>query len=315
MLDQLVRRLILGLAITAMVAAFASPAARAEDLGAVSSLETFRAAVRGQTLDAARWIDRLFAEEEFEEERVDASLRLRFDVDLDEDGGSFGTRPRLRMHLPGTTRRLLLELQGARESELGEGGFDFTDIFDDSAEDDPLELRLRLADPDGRTRIAPEIGVGYDDGDPTGFAGLRLRHAWQPDSTWAFYASERVRARTDTGLQSITVLRADRPLWGDSLLRADLRLDWSADEPGFRYTPGLRLFHPLSDVSGVAFEAQVELETEPEHTATRFLTGARYRTRVLTDWTSVEIAPRITFDESDDYDPRLGVLIRLDLEF
>jgi hypothetical protein len=293
----------------------APPGAGAAEAGGIGSIEGFRAAVHEQTLDAARWIDSLFADEEYEAERTDASLRLRFDANLDEDGGSFSVRPRLRLHLPAANRRLMLELEGARETAVGEGGFDLGDLFDDSAEDDPLELRLRIDEDRGATRITPELGVGFDAGSPNAFAGLRVRRTWEPSDTWAFYASERLRAHTDIGLESITILRADRPFWGDSLLRADFRLDWLGDEPGFRYTPGLRLFRPLTDTSAVAFEVQAEFETEPTHEATRYVGGVRYRAQVLTDWTTVEIAPRITFDGDDDYAPGFGALLRLDVEF
>lgn len=280
------------------------------------SLEDFHAAVGDSVREAAHILDDFFSDEEYEQERNDTSLRIRFDLDLDEnDDTAFRLRPKLRLRLPGSERTFLLEAQGASEAIDEEGGIQRTDLFKGAVEDDPFEVSLKLFESRGRTLLTPEIGVGIEDEDPKAFAGFRVRYQWRFGDDWSLLASERVRAHTNRGMESLSLLRADTFILDDVLWRNDLQMRWRADEDGLRYGPGTAFYVPLDKKTAVGLEGSFFMTTEPSNEVDQVAATLRFRRKVLTDWSTIELAPGVNFDNDRDYDPSLSLLVRLELEF
>jgi len=292
------------------------PPVLAEEDSAATALEQFHGQVQESVRDAARLLDRFFADAEYETEQNTSSLRLRFDTDLeDREKLSFRFSPRLRLQLPGTERTVLFELQAESETVYEDNSFDRTGFFERDDDDDGFELRLRYFTSKGETLIVPEVGLGFDDGSPQVFVGGRIRQFWDSNDDWTLLASEQVRMNSDRGLESITRLQADILLGEDNLFRTHFNVNWREDEPGLSYGPGIGLFKPLDERSAVGFEWSALFETKPSHELEEIIGAIRYRRRVVTDWSIIEIAPRIMFAEEDNYSASYGILLRLDLEF
>jgi hypothetical protein len=289
-----------------------------EDLGGdqYPSLESLHDVVQDSVREAARLLDSFFSDEEFEEERNDTSLRLRFDTQLDQDDDTaFRLSPRLRLRLPGAERTLLLQVQGASEAVDEEGGIERRGLFEGAVEDDPLELSLRLFESRGRLLITPDVGVGIEDEEAKAFAGGRVRYQWRFGDDWSLLASERLRAHTNRGLESISLLRADTFVWEDVLWRNDAQMRWREDEEGLRYGPASAFYIPLDQRSALALEGSLLLVTEPTHEVDQVAAKLRYRRKVFTDWSIIEVAPGVNFDNEDDYSPSGTLVLRLELEF
>jgi hypothetical protein len=280
------------------------------------TLDNFHEAVQDSVREAAHILDDFFSNKEYEQERNDTSLRLRFDLDLNEnDDTAFRFRPKLRLRLPGTERTFLFEAQGASEAIDEEGGIQRTDLFKGAVEDDPFEISLKLFQSRGRTLLTPEIGVGIEDEEPKAFAGVRIRYQWRFGDDWSMLASERVRAHTNRGVESISLLRADTFILDDVLWRNDFQLRWRADEDGLRYGPGTALYVPLDKKTAVGLETSFYMTTEPSNEVDQIAATFRFRRKVLTDWSTIELAPGINFDNDRDYDPSASLLVRLELQF
>jgi hypothetical protein len=286
------------------------------DVPPATALEQLHDNVQLQVRETARLIDSFFSDAEYDAEQNDSSLRLRFDADFEEpDDFAFRFAPRLRLRLPGTGKRLLFEAEGSGETRYDGSETESGGLFSGLRDDDDFELRLRYIKSFDDTQIAPEIGVGFNGGNPRAFAGDRVRRYWDPGGEWTLRLAERVRFYTDDGLESVTSLDADRLVFGDNLFRAGLVLEWQQDEPGVTYGPRLGLYRPLDERSAIGIEGKLDVVTRPEHEVDEAVAELRYRRRVLTDWSVVEVAPRVMFKEDDDYRPSFGILLRLELDF
>lgn len=305
-----------------LAAAPAPPAAAAgDDAPAVDQqVEGLRAAVHETTREFAEAIDDFFGDPEYEEERNETSLTLKLGAEyLSKNGWNVTAQPRLRLRLPKTQRAVLVEIAGERStSDSTLSTFSEDELGDFSEENlTGFELRLRIFGDLGDVRLTPEIGTGFDDFIPTPFIGVRASRDWRLSEQWLLYGSQRVRLRSDRGFETNTVLRASRPvnLVKDDLLRVSFDFDWRADEPGVSYGPGLSLFAPVGDESALALETGVRLETDPEHQVDAAFGTIRYRRKVLYDWWTMEIAPRVEFREEHDYEASYGGRVRLELDF
>ena len=286
------------------------------DAPPATALEQLHDSVQLQVRETARLIDSFFSDAEYDAEQNDSSLRLRFDADFENPNDfAFRVAPRLRLRLPGTSKRLLFEAEGTGEARYDGSDTESGGLFSGLRDDDDFELRLRYIKSFDDTQIAPEIGMGFSDGHPRAFAGGRVRRYWEPDGDWTLRLAERVRFYTDDGLESVTSLDADQLVFGNNLFRAGLVLEWQEEEPGVTYGPRLGLYHPLDERSALGLEGKVDIETRPAHEVDEAAATVRYRRRVLTDWSVVEVAPRIMFKEKDDHRASFGILLRLELDF
>jgi hypothetical protein len=292
------------------------PTAETIDVSPPTSLEQLHESVKLQLREAARMIDGFFSDAEYDAVQNDSGLRLRFDTGF-EAPNDFALRfaPRLRLRLPGTGKRLLFEAEGGGETSHDGDNTNDGDLFTDLRDDDDFELRLRyIRELDG-ILLAPEIGVGFRKWTPRAFAGGRVRRYWRSDGDWRLHLSERLRVYTDVGVESVTKLEADRLVFGDSLFRAGLELEWQQEQLGVTYGPRVALYRPLDDRSAIGLEGAVDVGTRPEHEVDEAAATLRYRRRMLTDWSIVEVAPRVMFKEKDDYRASFGILLRLELDF
>lgn len=284
-----------------------------------SFFDLFHARVAGSVSATAGALDDLFADEEFEVERNDSSLRLRFDSDYDsEDGFSFAARPVLRLRMPGTRRTLLLEARALADP----GDPPLRDrpseqlALAEQEDDFGFEVDLRLLEDYGRFSVSPEVGLQVDGYEPHPYGGGRLRVRWEEVGPWTFQTSERLRAYSDRGLESFTRAQADRLVFTDTLLRVDADLLWRADDASrLQYGSGANLFFVIDEDSAVALGGKAVFDTEVDETLSSVTGALRYRQRVWTDWTTVELSPRIIARQADDMEPSFGALVRLEVEF
>ncbi|MEO1293770.1 MAG: hypothetical protein AAFV62_13265, partial [Pseudomonadota bacterium] len=285
-------------------------------------LDRFHITVRSSVQNAARILDQFFADEKFEQERNDTSFRLQLDnVFSEDDLFDARVRPRLRLRLPATQKMLLFELEAATRSDSGLSEDGATtpgrpDPLLRAEDDDAFSATVRLFRAENGLFISPEVGVGVEDQEPKAFIGALARHMVEaPEMDWAFSASQRLRLHSNRGLETITLLRADHRVLGEDVLRFAFEVDWRADEDGVEYGPGIGLFRVLDDDSAIVADVGFAFETEPVHQLDQIVTLLRYRRRFLTDWAKIELAPRLTFESDDDFDPEPSFRLRLELEF
>jgi hypothetical protein len=280
-----------------------------------SALDQFHGDVGRSVRELARHIDGFFSDAEFDSEQNTTSLRLRFEGDFEQpEEFGFDISPRLRLQLPGTAKSLLLEIEGESRSVDGDERLGSDGLLGDEDADD-FELRLRYLRSFGDILLSPELGVGSDGGSPQVFGGGRIRNVWGLGGDWRLQLSERLRYYSDRGLDSVTNLQADTIVFGDDLFRTSFDVRWRDDKPGLDYGPGLRLFRRLGERTVIGLQGDARFKTEPSHVLDEVVGAIRYRRRVITEWSIIEVAPRIMFKHEDNYSPSFGAAVRLDLEF
>ena len=281
-----------------------------------SSLENFRAQVSTSVREAAQAIDNFFVDEEFEAEENDSSLRLRFGGDYDEkDGFSGNFSPSLRLRLPGVQQMLLFEAEGLTDASDDPEDERPAEQFALGDTDEDFEFRLRLLESIGAVRVSPEAGLRFDGVTPQPFGGVRLRRSWDLGEDWTLLATERMRLYSDRGFESLTRLQADRLIFEDTLFRIDMEALWRVDDEVVSYGPGVRLFHVLGDDSAISLGARLVFNSGTAGQLDQISSALRYRRRFLTDWTTIELAPRVVADEEDDFSLSYGGAVRFEVEF
>ena len=81
------------------------------------------------------------------------------------------------------------------------------------------------------------------------------------------------------------------------------------------YSTSLRLFQALGESELLTYEWSNSFETQPVDRLKQVRLRLRWSQRFVRDWILLEIAPQVTYREDDDYEPALGLLVRLELGF
>lgn len=263
------------------------------------------------------WLDRLFADENYEAEINKSWARLRLDSFSElYDGTEFDGTARVHLKIPSLNKRLRFEILSPGETDDLEGG----DAAQSGADDPSSTGENTSAAVSYIFRALKErsiifrLGMDFDGYAPNPFAGARYRETIPITDHWNFRFVERLRFYSLDGLESRTSLDFERIFEKDTLFRASLDGTWLQEQPDYFYNVGFALFRPIDDKSAVEYQWINGFKTDP-HRLDRITLRIRHRQKVWRDWLAFEVAPQLTFPADREYDPVPGILLRLEATF
>lgn len=274
--------------------------------------DTIHAALSSSFSASVHWVDSFFRERETVVEEENSTLRLRFSGFLETGKGvDFQVKAKGRLVLPNFENKLHLFASSILEGD--EQGIDY---FDPGNEEDRernfyLSGRYFLKAVERRS-LSLSAGLKFHSSTPALFAGPRYRYTkeW---STWNFRFIEEFLYFTDIGWESKTSLDFEIPLSKSFIYRIELGGEWNENERGYRYLMDYDLYHTLSENKAIKYRVRYVYNTRPENHLEYALAGVRYRQQFWRKWLFFEIAPQVAFRLEDDYDPKPGITLSLEV--
>jgi len=291
------------------------PEPEPEELGLIDGVHR---KVTTQARSTGAWVDSFLSDERSLAEDNRTWVRLRLDAFSEErEGVDFSTRLSARLVLPRSEDRFQVVFSGDGQEDLED-----EDLLDEDAlplldEEEEATATLGLQYVLNQTRrnnIRTEVGLRFDGITPVPYVGARWRYMASL-LTWTLRATERLRWYTDVGWESKSTLDLERALSDRFFLRSSGRVNWFEEEDGLFYSTSLRLYQTLGESQLLTYEWSNSFETEPEDRLKQVRARVRWSQRFLREWILLELAPQVTWREDDDYEPALGMLVRLELGF
>jgi len=259
----------------------------------------------------ARGVDRFFADERAFEEANETSVQVRLELISEDDSVSFDSSVRAKVQLPGSERRLRLIL----ESDPRELDPDAPQDDPGDAIDEPSDYIIgvegeRLV---GDWQIRPSVGVKVD-WPPDPYARLRAIRYF-PVGEWVGRVSGTASWFSSDGVDLDGRLDFDRKLDENKLFRSATALGWEADDSQADASQVFSVFQQTAKRTRLAYDVGLKADNDPDWEATQYFGQIRYRRLFYKTWAFVELIPRVSWKEEDDFDEELSFLVRLELNF
>lgn len=260
----------------------------------------------------AKGIDRFFADERAFEEDNETSVQLRLDFISDEDRmASFDSGVRARVRLPGSERRLRLVFESdPREVDPDAPQENPADAIDDAKDYIiGLEGERLLAD----WQLRPSVGVKAK-WPPDPYARLRAIRYF-PLGNWIGRVSGTASWFSSDGIGLNGTVDFDRKLSATTLFRSATTLGWDADDSYSDVSQVFSVYQHLALQARLAYDAGLSADNDPGWDATEYFVQLRYRRLFYKTWAYLEVRPRISWPEDNDFHEDLSLLVRLELNF
>lgn len=280
-------------------------------------LDTGHTGTSEQVQRLGAWVDRFFADENYEAEVNKSWLRIRLDSFSElYEGTDVDARARLHLKLPALNKRIRFEILSPGEPDDLEGtGSDSADSPPPGRGEDKSSAAVSYIFRAVEERsIIARLGLDFDGYDPNPYAGIRYRELVPLNEDWNFRFVQRIRFYTLDGLESRTSLDFERILEEDMLFRASLNGTWLQENPDYFYSLGFALFRPLDEKSAVEYQLINGFKTDP-HRLDRITVRIRHRQKIWRDWLTFEVAPQVSFPDEYEFEPVPGILFRLEATF
>ncbi len=267
---------------------------------------------------SARKIDSFFRDPTYLAEENTTSLRLLMGV-FQEEGQSpeFQFNPLLRLVLPYTEKRLLLEVISTADENLEfldqRLPFNVRQYSQSNKEPTTATLQYFLKAKE-KLNLSMTAGARWEDGAPVFHAGPRYRTAYARDF-WGIQLVEWVRWDTDAGLEARSEFDVDVNMRKDMLFRTRLAGTWHDDEDDFPHSVSFQLFHQIRADRAMAYEINNFMTTVPNHRLEEIRFRIKYRQQIWREWFFYEVAPQLSFPRDQDFDLTPGILFQIELYF
>ena len=263
------------------------------------------------------WLDKFFADENYEAEVNKSWLRIRTDSFSElYEGTDVEAKARLHLKLPALNKRLRFEILSPGEpDDLGGTDSSETGSPPPGAPEEKTSAAVSYIFRAVKERsIIARLGLDFDDYTPNPYIGGRYRELLPINDKWNFRFTERIRFYSLDGLESRTSLDFERLLEEDMLFRTSLNGTWLQEYPDYFYSLGFSLFRPLDDKSAVEYQLINGFTTHP-HRLDRITVRIRHRQKIWRDWLVFEAAPQVSFPDEREFKPVPGILFRLEATF
>ena len=264
-------------------------------------------------MEAAEWLDSFFDDGRsvFEENKTRATVSLATGYSRKDDF-EFNPRFRLRLKLPRLSSRALLIIQGSDDED-----FDIendptstpSEHEDAKYEDFTVGLRHFLLEND-KYNLSADYGMSWD----YFYGGFRFR-TLQEYSNWQGRFTDRLRYYTDDGWENKASYDLETQINKNWMFRTTSTMVLAEDEIGIPHGQYFKLYQVLSEHQVISYETGIFLDTEPDYQMTDLQLTVRFRERFYRDWLVLEIVPRITFPEKNDYEINPGIIVKLEATF
>jgi len=314
---QKIRSLAAILLAAAIGHAFAAdaPADEAETPLVTSPYTTVDAAherVSGAVEGMAKNVDRFFADERSFQESNETALQIRFDTTARESGEfEFTSRVRAKWVFPHMQKKLRLVL----ESDPREAGTD-------SPEDDPLAavdsasdytLGLERLFETSDWEVRPSVGLRFDTPlDP--YARLRAIRYFDL-GPWLSRVSGTASWFNSDGVSLSANVDFDRPLDENLLFRSATGSLWEHDPDTVSLSQMFTVYQQLASSAKLAYDLGATFDNDPDWQSTDYFVRLRYRRLIYKSWAYLEVQPKVSWPEDNDYREDLSLLVRLEVNF
>jgi hypothetical protein len=274
-------------------------------------VDTAHEKVSGAVEFMARGVDRFFADERDFEEANETYVQVRMDI-INEDGStSFDSSLRAKVQLPGSERRLRLVL----ESDPLELDPDAPQDNPGDAVDEPSDYIIgvegeRLV---GDWQILPSVGVKVD-WPPDPYARLRAIRYF-PAGDWVGRVSGTAAWFSSDGVDLDGRVDFDRKLGENNLFRSATAVGWEAEDSYSDASQVFSLYQKTASRTRLAYDIGLKADKDPDWETTEYFGQLRYRRQFYKTWAFVELIPRISWADDNDFDEELSLLVRLELNF
>lgn len=296
--------------------------AEMHDESALTALERVRRRLSITACASSAWLDGLFGDEmmyeSYQQTHGTVSAGALWD---DYEGFDPRLRFRIRLQLPQWDERI-----SAFAGRVGEDDYisDTEDNFDalptrqfGTVEDDSVLLGLGYADPKRTGNdFDASVGVRLDFPlDPY----VRARYEFIRDFAehYVFSARETIFWQNSEGWGSTTRFHFDRALSDRFLLRWENLGKFTEETTGLEWYSQVTLFQSVGERMGLAWQAQIEGQTDNEvqitRTSVRLIMRRQFRNP---DWLFLELRggvgwPRERLDEEREASPEIGIALEM----
>lgn len=260
--------------------------------------------------NAARWIDSFFDDDTYIAEDATTTLRLSQAIFLERgESQQYKTRVNVKIDVPRFKNKLNLFAGGEADDERT------SDAPINSIQDttnDPFAGFQYFAKSTNKVNLSLTAGVKFDSAEL--FVGPRLRRTFAL-GTWNLRFIQRVRWFTDSGWEVPTRFDLET-LFGDHLFfRNTVEGRWREKDDGYRYEIRPTLFQRLANRKAIEYQWSTVFKTRPNHRLEQSIASIRFRRQIWRKWLFYEIDPQVAFRNDDDFDPKAGVTLALEVVF
>lgn len=258
----------------------------------------------------AEWVDNFFGNATTEEEAPYSTLRLRYEMEWDEEEGlENDIKLRGKVHLPQLNKRLSLLFS---DDDDQTGSDDLLIDKQDSPDNVALQYTARERDYD---RVDFKVGL-RSSGKPKASVRYRYQRPFLEDYIGRF--SQEVRYRGGDGLDARTRLDIDYIIDDNRVVRWFNKADWEETESGMEWSSGVSLTRRISQQKAITYYVSGQGETQYGHVHS-YGVGMRYRQNLFRPWFFAEVQPSYSWREDHEIDRDrqgvAGLLVRFEMVF
>jgi hypothetical protein len=276
--------------------------------GSENAIDRHKEAVDTQIQRASGWVDKFFADPNYEAETATSLIRIRPELYYRKEQGAKG---RLKVGLKFSLPNL------GRKTSLVIGSDDTIDSFGDNTDDSEGEpiIGLQFFGRSSR-RWNTSMSVGVKFNEFAGYIGPRVRYLAPWGKSKSIRFTQAVRYQTNGYWNTISRLDFNFVLGDRYYFRQTFDGRWRgerSDDEGFRTRVSSILTHRLQSTAGLQYDFSTIFHTRPDNHVDRYVLSVRYRKRTSRDWLYYEIVPLIAFNHDYDYKFNPGIRLRVEV--
>lgn len=264
----------------------------------------------GYVSNAAGKVDGFYDDERYADEVNTTRVKLRVDYFLEKgEDPEVKLRFNLNLALPRINKRLKLLVSGKSdedetdETEAGLG---------EEGEDDNVDVALAYTPVETvEHNLSLRAGLRFKNITPAFWVGPRWR-AYSQGEIWGTRLTNSFRWFTDTGFRIDTTLDFERPIIENFFYRQSLKGKWDQDKERYDYDVIFAVFQKLARRRSLKYEYINKFRSTNDHQLDNIIFKVTYRQNIWRRWLFFEVAPQVSFPESENWDFTPGILFRIE---
>ncbi|UCF01581.1 MAG: hypothetical protein JSV14_14630 [Deltaproteobacteria bacterium] len=273
-------------------------------------VDRIHGALSGYVSAAADKVDGFYDDERFADEVNTTRIKLRVDYFLEKgEDPKLKFRFNLNLALPRINKRLKLLVSGKPdEEETDETGAG----LGEEGEEDNVEVALAYAPVETTEHnLSLRAGLRFKNITPAFWVGPRWR-AYSQGEIWGTRLTNSFRWYTDTGFRIDTTLDFERPITENFFYRQSAKGTWDEDKDRYDYDVIFAVFQRLARKRSLKYEYRSKFRSTNDHQLDNIIFSVTYRQNIWRRWLFFEIAPQVSFPESEGWDFTPGILFRIE---
>ena len=243
-----------------------------------------------QTQILANWMDSFFGDSDYDSEQAESIIRIELEHDWNsEDGSSFGSKIRGRVHMPRLSKRLSLVFSGDEEQDGN-----FSDTLPGQQEDDRIGFQFAGRET-SKSRFDYTLGWSKGHLRP----GIKYRRQGELGEKTTYRLTERIQYEHEKNIYSRTNFRISRLLTNNSILNWSSRLVYGERTLGVEWATQFSMLYryKLDDDRPIAISYFVGASgvTRPDSYASNYSAGLLYRRQFMRDYLFLEFEPSANY--------------------